>query len=87
MREQIRRLCAGFPVATCWLSGRPLSFPLCNALSHDRIDRLLKGGPGFVRGNGEKAGRFSGKQFPGFRDGDGFALPADAAQTKTDDLV
>src|SRR5947209_4863567 len=87
MSKEVLHLGSGFPIIACWLTRRPHLFPFVDALSHDGIDRFLKGSPGLVGGHREEAGALFRKKLSCFRDGDIFPLPANAPESKTDNLI
>src|SRR5437870_1953759 len=87
MSEEIFHLGSCLPIATRWLTRRTNLFPFIDPVSHDGIDGLLKGRCCLVGGDREEAGRFFGEDFSCFRDRDVFSLPANAAQTKTENLI
>jgi hypothetical protein len=87
MSKEILHLGSGFPVTACWLTRRTNPFPFVDPMPYDGIDRLLKGSSGLVGGNSEEAGGLFGEDFSCFRDRGVFSLPANAAETKTDNLV
>src|SRR5207247_10388020 len=85
--KDVLRLHACHPIAPRWLTRRKNLFPVIDPVSHDRIDGLLKVRCCLVGGDREEAGRLFGEDFSRFRDRDVFSLPANAAKTKTENLV
>src|SRR5260370_33448 len=87
MSKEILRLASCLPITPRWLTRRANLFPFIHPVSHDGIDGLLKGRCCLVGGDREEAGRLFGEDFSRFRDSDVFSLPANAAKTKTENLV